>query len=403
LLDFSSMPVGSSNRGIRLSGSYWHIKGLSIKGAGDNGMNISGSNDIIEYCEFFENQDSGCQLGGGAANNQIINCDSYYNVDPGQGNADGFSPKLDVGTGNYFRGCRSWQNSDDGYDGYLRPSDDITTTYENCWCYKNGYLKDGSASTGNGNGFKMGGSDNKDLRHNAILKNCLSVANRVKGFDQNNDVGSMTLYNCTAFNNGTNYKIDGTILAAGKALTVTNCISAGSGAVSLTGGVMTTNSWMTPFSVSNADFVSVDPSAVIAARKADGSLPDITFMHLAAGSDLIDAGTNVGLPYRGSKPDLGCFESGATKNIVGDAVISVAKDMVFIVDDKRILRIPDIANGRGARRISMFTVSGKRILDCTFTSGETTRTVDCSAFPPGTYLIELNCGNTIANRLAVVK
>lgn len=45
-------------------------------------------------------------------------------------------------------------------------------------------------------------------------------------------------------------------------------------------------------------------------RKADGSLPDINFMKLAPGSDLIDAGINVGLPFSGSAPDLGFSESG---------------------------------------------------------------------------------------------
>jgi len=44
-------------------------------------------------------------------------------------------------------------------------------------------------------------------------------------------------------------------------------------------------------------------------RKVDGSLPDITFGHLKAGSDLIDKGINVGLPYSGSAPDLGAFET----------------------------------------------------------------------------------------------
>ena len=39
-------------------------------------------------------------------------------------------------------------------------------------------------------------------------------------------------------------------------------------------------------------------------RKSDGSLPDIAFMHLVSGSDLIDAGTNVGSPYNGTAPDL---------------------------------------------------------------------------------------------------
>jgi len=46
------------------------------------------------------------------------------------------------------------------------------------------------------------------------------------------------------------------------------------------------------------------------ARQADGSLPFLPFLRLAATSKLIDKGTNVGLPYAGSAPDLGCFETG---------------------------------------------------------------------------------------------
>lgn len=308
ILDFSSMSEDGSNRGIRLSGSYWYIKGIDVYGAGDNGMNISGSYNVIEFCRFYENHDTGLQLGGGAAYNQIINCDSYYNADTALENADGFAPKLDVGTGNYFYGCRAWQNLDDGYDGYLRPADGILTTYENCWAFKNGYLKNGQGSGGDGNGFKMGGSDDKTLRHNVILINCLAFQNAVKGFDQNNNKGSMTLYNCSAFNNGTNNYSISLALASGSIATLTNCLYY-SGTRSLGSFVVqTTNSWQSPFSISSGDFVSVDPAAAYGPRQADGSLPDIAFMHLAAGSDLIDGGTDVGLPYNGSKPDLGCYE-----------------------------------------------------------------------------------------------
>jgi parallel beta-helix repeat protein len=310
-LNFSAMPIGSNNRGIRLSGSYWDIKGFHLWKAGDNGMNISGSNNTIENCTFSENADTGLQLGGGASNNRIINCDSYFNTDPGQGNADGFAPKLDVGTGNYFYGCRAWQNSDDGWDGYIRPRPAVvpTTTLENCWTFMNGYLMNGLPSSGNGNGFKMGGSDSANLSHDVILKNCLAFQNRVKGFDQNNDRGSMTLYNCTAYSNGTNFGMSGTI-DLGSVMALKNCISAGTGAVNLnSSAVQATNSWMPPFIVTDADFVSVDTTGVRGARNADGSLPNIAFMHLAPGSDLIDAGTNVGLPFNGSAPDLGCFET----------------------------------------------------------------------------------------------
>jgi hypothetical protein len=324
LLDFSSQGIGL--RGIKLSANYWHIRGIDVKGAGDNGMNISKSYNIVEFCSFFENRDTGLQLSGGASYNQIINCDSYFNLDPpDEGDADGFSPKMDVGTGNYFFGCRSWQNSDDGFDGYLRPSDNITTTYENCWCFMNGYRKDGTPSLGNGNGFKMGGSDDKTLMHNAILKNCVAFDNRVKGFDQNNNKGSMTLYNCTAYRNGTNYGMSGIVYTdSGNVMTITNCVALGAKGSIWTGSVQQTNSWMTPFVVNDSDFISIDTSGVRGPRKADGSLPDLTFMHLTPGSDLIDAGTDVGIPFIGSAPDLGAFETKEPDDVKDSEVMPTA-------------------------------------------------------------------------------
>jgi hypothetical protein len=393
VLDFSGMPADGANQGIKLSGNYWFLKGFSVKGAGDNGLLIQGgSNNRIEFCEFFENRDAGCQLKGGAANNQIINCDSYYNMDPGEGNADGFAPKMDVGTGNYFYGCRSWQNSDDGWDGYLRGADNVTTTLENCWCFKNGYRKDGSASTGNGNGFKMGGSDDKSLMHNFILKNCLSFQNRVKGYDQNNNKGSMTLYNCTAFSNGTNYKIDGTILGSGKTLVVANCISAGTGSVSLTGGTMKTNSWMSPFTVSNSDFISVDPSSATGPRKLDGSLPDITFMHLAAGSDLIDAGSIVEVPFSGSKPDLGCFETSisAVNTKYGSGMGGSVSTSPLNKDG--FLKLSITAKSKGSGSVILYDLSGKSSINFGFFSineGSNEKYLDMSNLSRGTYVLRI--------------
>jgi hypothetical protein len=306
-LDFSAM-TGTSANGLQIPGSYWYVKGIDFYDAPHNGIKISGTYNTVEFCRAFENRNSGFGIASGAAYNNIINCDSYYNYDPpAGGNADGFAPKMDVGTGNYFYGCRSWQNSDDGYDAYPSSDANMTTTFENCWSFKNGYLKDANSTVhGNGNGFKMGGGY---YRHNAILKNCLTFNNFAKGFDQNHNVGSMTLYNCTACNNGGNNFNIYDPLASGKTATITNCTyySTNGKSYNLASFVIqTTNNWST----SSAYFVNTtDTAAAYGPRKADGSLPDITFMHLAAGSPLIDAGTNVGLPYNGSAPDLGCFET----------------------------------------------------------------------------------------------
>lgn len=311
LLDFTTQ---TSSDGIKVNGKYIHVYGIDVKKSAHNGIAVNGSNNIIENCSVYENRNTGLQLGNGASNNKIINCDSYFNYDPPLGgNADGFAPKLDVGTGNYFYGCRAWQNSDDGWDGYMRPADNVTTTLENCWVFMNGYLKDGSPiASGNGNGFKLGGGDtsNKDsLRHNMILKNCIAFDNRVKGFDQNNNRGSMTLLNCTGYRNGAeNYKISAFIRAS-ESLTVRNCLEFG-GKVSLASfAVLQTNSWSIPLTVTDADFISLDTSGVRAPRKPDGSLPDINFLHLAASSKLINAGTDIGLSFNGTAPDLGAFET----------------------------------------------------------------------------------------------
>jgi hypothetical protein len=308
ILDFSSMFFGSGNRGINLSGSYWHIKGFDICKAGDNGMNISGSNNIIELCALFENRDTGLQLSGTASNNHMINCDSFFNYDdssatPG-GNADGFAPKQLTGINNYFYGCRAWQNSDDGWDCFEAVA---SVTIEHCWTFNNGYLKDGVTTNDfmNGNGFKLGGNYTEN---DATLMNCLAFENKAKGFDQNHNRGSMTFLNCTGYaNSGNNYALV-EALDAGKTLTLTNCNELGNKRSIGAFAVLTTNSWQA-FTVTAADFTSIDTSGVRGQRKPDGSLPDVSFMHLAHGSQLIDAGTNVGLPYHGSAPDLGCFES----------------------------------------------------------------------------------------------
>jgi len=308
--DFSSMPLSSSNQGIILAANYVTIKAIDIYKAGDNGLEIKGNNNTIEFCTFSECSDTGLQIDNGASNNNIINCDSYFNADLLNENADGFAAKMGVGTGNQFMGCRAWQNSDDGWDGYLRGADNVSTYYSNCWSIKNGYLKDGTRSAGDGNGFKTGGSDLKDLKHNATYKNCITVNNFANGFDQNSNRGIVTIYNSAAYNNlknnyffnsGSN-PLDKLIL---KNSVVLGLFGNASNPVVID---VTNNSWQNGIITDSNDFEGLDTTQLIGPRKSDGSLPDVTFMHLKAGSDLIDKGIDVGLPYKGNAPDLAPFE-----------------------------------------------------------------------------------------------
>jgi hypothetical protein len=319
----------------------------------------------------------------------MLNCDSYWNADPTDyGDADGFACKLDVGTNNYFYGCRAWLNVDDGWDGYMRGSDDVSTVLENCWTWMNGYFKDGTdgGPAANGNGFKMGGSDDKTLKHNFTLKNCVAFDNKANGFDQNSNLGSMILYNCSSFRNlGKNYYITKD-LAAAKEAKVVNCLNY-SGSVSLGSFVLqTTNSWMPAFTVTSEDFVSIDTTGVSSPRKADGSLPDVPFLHLAKNSDLIDAGTDVGSTYLGSAPDLGAFEfdpATGIKDLLTD------KLTVYFSGENLIIDIGQQVEKQTSFRL--YTLNGQVVTQAQLHSARTVR--NYGNLKSGMYLVGVFSGN----------
>jgi len=365
LLDFSGQSFGGSNRGFMITGSFWHIEGFDIFGAGDNGMKIDeGEYNRIVNCAFYRNRDSGLQMGAGASYNEVINCDSYFNADPTDyGDADGFAAKLDVGVENYFYGCRSWRNCDDGWDGYLRGTNNVSTIIENCWAFENGYFEDGTdpGAQANGNGFKMGGSDTKDLAHNYTLKNCLAFNNKAKGFDQNSNTGSMILYNCTGYNNLAGNYVIYKDLDEGSVLEIKNSVVLGETGNLASFAIQEKNSWLSPFEVSEADFISLDPSAAGGPRKEDGSLPDITFMHLAEGSDLIDAGVDVGLSYNGLAPDLGCFESGEPEPTGNFSMTKTVSCSVYPNPASTYLHFTVNNNGGNELIISIYDLSGRTL------------------------------------------
>ena len=62
------------------------------------------------------------------------------------------------------------------------------------------------------------------------------------------------------------------------------------------------------FTANAADYLSILEAAAKAPRQPDGSLPT-GFAQLVAGSDLIDKGANVSLPFNGTAPDLGPYEA----------------------------------------------------------------------------------------------
>lgn len=293
--------------------NYWHLKGFEIKAGPVGGFFLdASSNNIIELLNLHNNarvsasDGNGMAARGACANNLILNCDSHHNRDQSaQGtNADGFHLAVS-GSGNIIRGCRAYFNSDDGFDNWNSAGTwgGAGWTYDSCWAFRNGY-DDDLNPLGNGNGYKLGGTPTPSGGH--TLQNCLSFGHRNHGFLENGANTAMNLYNCAATHNGGSSYIFATLTGN----VFHNCHQHGNGSGETINASADDSfcSWTLAVTVSDADFDSVSFTGADGARQSDGSLPVLSYLKLAVGSDLIDAGTDVGLSYLGAAPDLGPYE-----------------------------------------------------------------------------------------------
>jgi uncharacterized repeat protein (TIGR02059 family) len=328
-----------------------------------------------------------------------INCDSYNICDSlsaNPGNAgDGWKTNNYPGSVFIHDGCRAWNCSDDGFD----PSNNVICYFKNCWSFSNGinYL---SLDEMEGNGFKSGGVSDENLVQNPtrFYTNCIAANNSGAGYyDLDYDPYLRTnarYYNSIAYHNGWGFY--GIRASLPRTSTYKNCIAYGSTNINEAGMPADVllyyikypeshNTWdwyetgfpyfkMTDsVTVTNSDFVSLDYEELKWARKGDGSLPDINFMKLATGSDLIDAGIDVGLPFYGNAPDIGCSEfiSGAVTPVTPVYLSSIIEPSTpSRVDITYNLTLVNIVPPASAftvkvntitRTVSSITVSGTKV------------------------------------------
>lgn len=346
-----------SDRGILLDADYWYFYGIDIVNAKDNGMKLEGNHNIIEFCTFSYNWDTGLQIGSpsrqGDANdgtvagyNFILNCDAFFNIDTHNSgkNADGFAPKAFVGPNNYFYGCRAWYNSDDGWDMY---QNEYPTMLESCWCFHNGDVEMYKNTAygdrtppkgwgGNGNGIKMGGNSTYGARNIAV--SCVVadhhyVKGTGKGFDQNDNKYHQTVLNCLAFDNWKNYSLangsnDGQHIIKNNVSLRISDYSNFDKHISFGNDIVENNNWnlgllYDPKNVKQVvdasnEYESLDIlNDALAPREPDGSLPNNGFAKLKSTSVFLDkgqilsyafAGNNYSSIYNGNAPDLGPYE-----------------------------------------------------------------------------------------------
>lgn len=442
----SQQPQLNGQRGVLLTGNYWHINGIHFTRAGDNAIKLEGSHNVIRSCTFSYNFDTGLQLGFGhdfsdsghgssndgswCAYNDIIDCDSYRNCDYDTNygsDADGFACKMHNGKGNRFIRCRAWENSDDAWDLY---ETDYAVVLIECWAWRSGKAEDhewvrdvvsvSHGFSGNGNAIKMGGNGtggSSKGKHEAwycVAFNC-DKSGSVKGFDQNSHSGGEKLVNCLAFGNGYDFMFE---RASANSEYYNNvCL----GRQEIAGGKESHNAIGTPTDkgwknnlvsgISAADYISLSEEDAKAPRGEDGSLPK-RFARLKSGSKLVDAGIFQENPYQdefpflsrqyyGAAPDIGpyeleegellhrpqvIFDSQATDEAVLCYESSASQASLHFTSKqagRAVVHLYDV-QGRCLTKVFDMPTAAMAVYDIPF---------DVSALAPGTYLLTLRCAD----------
>lgn len=327
ILDCSNLTGEGTHFGIYVSGvGYWDFKGINIRNLkeynssfyGIGWQTLSCNNLLIEQCSVYN---SACGFFDNYGNAiEYLNCDAYNNADLHDSGdlANGFTVHTHGTNKILFEGCRAWANCDDGFDlygssGYI--------TIKHCWAFGNG---PGNAyngyQNGNGDGFKTGANDTQvESGVQRIISNCLAWGNLGAGFDKSQDNGPVMLhywYHNISYNNTVafNWQRGGSndIIRNNIAYTNSSFYPISTDFI-LDHNNFTNNSQNGAIKVTDADFLSLSPSGMDGARQEDGSLPDLDFLKLSSTSGLKDKGVDVGLPFTGSAPDLGAFETQGTQ------------------------------------------------------------------------------------------
>lgn len=112
--------LANADRGIlHIEGAnYWKFYGLTLINGPYGVYNRASSNNYFERIVTHDNYETGFQIEGASANNQVVYLDSYRNRDPRKNgeSADGFACKEGSGEGNMLIGARLYENVDDGLD-----------------------------------------------------------------------------------------------------------------------------------------------------------------------------------------------------------------------------------------------------------------------------------------------
>jgi len=334
VFDFSALQLEGKYRfaAFYLGADHLHLRNFDIVGVpvritGHTQSECvsarKGSYCIVENIAMHDGMAIGYYQTRGS-NNLVINCDAYNNYDDYSegvygGNVDGFGCHVThtYDTGNAFRHCRAWRNSDDGFDLITCAA---PVEIDHCWAFYNGYRSTADPedtqtflSAGDGNGFKAGGwgmsagpTKCPPVCPVHYIHHCVAYKNKSQGIYANHHLGGCRWENNSSWANRANYNminrkstdeaVDvpgyGHILTGNASYTFTDNNKGGH----LThcdpvASVLHNNSFApadSAFTIDAGMFVSIDARELFVPRSADGMLPEMNFLKGKSGSILAE-------------------------------------------------------------------------------------------------------------------
>lgn len=396
VFDFSALQLDGKHRfgAFYLGADYLHLRNFDIVGVpvritGHTQSECisarKGSHCIIENLAMHDGMAIGYYQTAGA-DNLVLNCDAYNNYDDYSegvygGNVDGFGCHVThtTDTGNVFRNCRAWRNSDDGFDliNCAAPCE-----IDHCWAFYNGFRSTDDAyntttfqSAGDGNGFKAGGwgmsaSETKcpNVCPQHYVHHCTAYKNKSQGFYSNHHLGGNRWEYNTASDNRANYNmvnrrstestdnvdvpgyghnlrnnVSWNYTDKSKGGHLTNCDTQSC--------ILKNNSFYPPAStitVTASMFVSTNPKDLFLNREADGTLPQMIFMRAKGDSKLAEL--NMGWSWEDNEDTDAVNELLAHKS---SSKVNNYKNTIYDLQGRRVSNI---------RRGHIYIKNGKRFL-----------------------------------------
>jgi hypothetical protein len=324
------------NGRVRIDGDYWHLRDLTfVSAAGSDGVRLRGDNNVLERLDLSGGDRDG--VDGEGIGNQVLDC-SIHNFDAGQ--SDAHCIVLNPGAEDWvISGNKLFDCSGDGVQLYSQGAE---RTIKNTVIANNEVYYTG-AITRTENAVDVKNADGLTIENNLMF-----------GFDQNKTIvfqkgPANIVVHCNVMHSGftgvefreedggtvenirftrnlmygfTSYalKFDGTQGAIVNHNTFVNIDNDGlriEGA-GVNGAVVQNNVWLNTGSIegdgsfmvaSNAFFNTANIDIASASDVMLDPKLDATYQP-ASDSPLIDSGTDLGLPFSGTAPDIGFFETG---------------------------------------------------------------------------------------------